>query len=318
MYPVAAKSPLPRRAPVRSFVGAASETRPSSAQPADGPLASRAVQTDGVPILRRGEVSDPPVFRAPHPRSTPNPRPPQQPNGAPDPPVFRSYAPSCVGALPQPPRGRLRLEFSTVHAAKGREAAHYVVVLDLRDARRGFPSQHQEDPLLSLVLPPPPGGAYRHDEERRLFYVALTRARRGTYLVADSRRPSAFVNELLRRHTGLRRLGEFRRDRTHQMPALPHGNPRRVEHGADHDLPERSLLPLSRAPLSALPARLPGHLRPLVPLHQPLVQRQAAGLPVVPRRRHGHPQSRPGSFLGCTQYASDHPCTNTHRLPKRP
>jgi len=49
-----------------------------------------------------------------------------------------------------PPRrpGRLRVEFSTVHAAKGREAA-YVVVLDLRDARRGFPPQVEDDP------PPP-------------------------------------------------------------------------------------------------------------------------------------------------------------------
>ena len=95
---------------------------------------------------------------------------------------------SSRGALPPPRRGRLRVEFSTVHAAKGREA-DYVVVLDLRDARRGFPSQHEEDSLLGLVLPPPPGGSYRHAEERRLFYVALTRARRGTYLVADSLRP---------------------------------------------------------------------------------------------------------------------------------
>ena len=57
------------------------------------------------------------------------------------------------GALPSPRQGRLRLEFSTVHAAKGREA-DYVVVLDLRDARLGFPAQHEEDPLLRLVLPP--------------------------------------------------------------------------------------------------------------------------------------------------------------------
>ena len=114
-------------------------------------------------------------------------------------------------------RGRLRLEFSTVHAAKGREA-DYAVVLDLRDERRGFPSQQAADPLIDLVLPPPPEGHYPHDEERRLLYVAMTRARSGTYLVADSLRPSVFVDELLSESSDLRLLGEFKRDVT---PACP-------------------------------------------------------------------------------------------------
>ena len=89
-----------------------------------------------------------------------------------------------------------------------------MIVLDLRDARRGFPSQLEDDPLLNLVLPPPPEGAYPHAEERRLCYVAMTRARRGAYLIADSLRPSTFVEELLRELPGLRRFGAFRRDHT--------------------------------------------------------------------------------------------------------
>ena len=48
-------------------------------------------------------------------------------------------------AFPPPHRGRLGVEFSTVHAAKGREA-DYVIVLDLRDARHGFASQLEDDP----------------------------------------------------------------------------------------------------------------------------------------------------------------------------
>ena len=53
-----------------------------------------------------------------------------------------------------PPRmGSLRVEFSTVHGAKGREA-DYVIVLDLNDGRWGFPSKVEDDPLLELVLPP--------------------------------------------------------------------------------------------------------------------------------------------------------------------
>ena len=92
--------------------------------------------------------------------------------------------------------GPRRVEFSTVHASKGREA-DYVLVLDLIDDRRGFPSQMEDDPLLDLVAPPhePFGFA----EERRLFYVALTRARSGVYLIVDPVHPSRFVTELLAR-----------------------------------------------------------------------------------------------------------------------
>ena len=102
----------------------------------------------------------------------------------------------------------LRVEFSTVHQAKGREA-DYVVVLDLDDARRGFPSRIEDDPLLDLVLPPVSGKAFPFAEERRLFYVAMTRARIGAYLVADPVRPSPFVVELIRESgDDLRRIGD--------------------------------------------------------------------------------------------------------------
>ena len=111
--------------------------------------------------------------------------------------------------LPAPPRrGSLRVEFSTVHGAKGREA-DYVIVLDLNDSRWGFPSKVEDDPLLELVLPPVSGGAYPFAEERRLFYVAMTRARHGAYLVTDPVRPSAFVMELLRESYDLRQIGEL-------------------------------------------------------------------------------------------------------------
>ena len=105
-------------------------------------------------------------------------------------------------------RRSLRMEFSTVHGAKGREA-DYVIVLDLNDGRWEFPSKIEDDPLLDLVLPPVSGGAYPFAEERRLFYVAMTRARSGAYLVTDPVRPSAFVTELLRNSDELRNIGEI-------------------------------------------------------------------------------------------------------------
>ena len=98
--------------------------------------------------------------------------------------------------------------FSTVHQAKGLEE-DYAVVLDLKNDRRGFPSQIEDDPVLELVLPVTGESASPFAEERRLFYVAMTRARRGVYLVTDPIRPSAFVCELLRESGDLRQLGEF-------------------------------------------------------------------------------------------------------------
>ena len=102
----------------------------------------------------------------------------------------------------------LRVEFSTVHGAKGREA-DYVIVLDLNDGRWGFPSKVEDDPLLELVLPPVSGGAYPLAEERRLFYVAMTRARNGAHLVADPVQPSTFVTEMLKEPDELKRIGEL-------------------------------------------------------------------------------------------------------------
>ena len=113
------------------------------------------------------------------------------------------------GGLPTlPRRGSLRVEFSTVHGAKGREA-DYVIVLDLNDGRWGFPSKVEDDPLLDLVLPTVSGGAYPFAEERRLFYVAMTRARIGVYLVTDPVRPSTFVTELLSESDESRQIGEL-------------------------------------------------------------------------------------------------------------
>ena len=105
-------------------------------------------------------------------------------------------------------RGSSRVEFSTVHGAKGREV-DYVIVLDLNDGRWGFPSKVEDDPLLGLVMPPVSGGAFPFAEERRLFYVAMTRARNGAYLVTDPVRPSTFVTELLKESDELRQIGEL-------------------------------------------------------------------------------------------------------------
>ena len=94
-------------------------------------------------------------------------------------------------------RGIRNLEFNTVHSTKGQEA-DYVVILDLKDDRYGFPCMVEDDPLLTIVMPPTHGDPFPFAEERRLFYVALTRAKKAVYLITDSVRPSPFVRELLK------------------------------------------------------------------------------------------------------------------------
>ena len=88
----------------------------------------------------------------------------------------------------------LDLTYMTVHGSKGLEA-DYVVVLGLRAGKYGFPAEIADDPLIDLVLPA--AETHPHAEERRLFHVAMTRARRAVYLLADRGAPSSFVQELI-------------------------------------------------------------------------------------------------------------------------
>ena len=88
---------------------------------------------------------------------------------------------------------RLKIEFKTIHVSKGLEADH-VVLLNADSGRMGFPSEIVDDPLLSLVSPEEE--AFQNAEERRVMYVAMTRARHTLAILASNARPSSFVTEL--------------------------------------------------------------------------------------------------------------------------
>ena len=106
---------------------------------------------------------------------------------------YRRLQPLNLGNLAKQYPG-LRFSYMTVHRAKGLEA-DYAVVLGLCAGKIGFPVEIADDPLINLVLSEPE--AYPNAEERRLLYVALTRARRQVFLLAQGGPPSAFVKELI-------------------------------------------------------------------------------------------------------------------------
>jgi DNA helicase-4 len=87
----------------------------------------------------------------------------------------------------------VHLEWKTVHASKGLEA-DYVIVHHLNGGSLGFPSEISDDPLLCLVIPKPE--KFTNAEERRLLYVALTRAKKGVFCFYHPENPSSFIKEL--------------------------------------------------------------------------------------------------------------------------
>lgn len=94
--------------------------------------------------------------------------------------------------------GGRKMEFLTVHKSKGLEA-DYVIILQCNKGTFGFPSQISDDQTLRYVLSN--ADQYPYGEERRLFYVAMTRAKEKTIVMYDKQYPSVFVDEFLHPET---------------------------------------------------------------------------------------------------------------------
>lgn len=98
-------------------------------------------------------------------------------------------------------RPDLKIRFLTVHQSKGLEA-DYVIILNNRDAKLGFPAHVKDSPLKAELIKI--AEELRLDqvsvnEERRLFYVALTRAKKQVILLTVDGKESSFIKELRRK-----------------------------------------------------------------------------------------------------------------------
>ncbi len=90
-------------------------------------------------------------------------------------------------------RRDLKISFMTIHSSKGLQA-DYVFLLNNNDQVAGFPSQISNPPVLELLLEN--FDRYPFAEERRLFYVAITRAKKKVWLLTLRGKESAFIKEI--------------------------------------------------------------------------------------------------------------------------
>ena len=163
-----------------------------------------------------------------------------------------------------------------------------------------------------------PATGFPHAEERRLFYVAMTRARRGAYLVTDPQRfrrrsspscaatapicASSASSPATTRRSALAASGASSSRsqsgnnlRCSNHPMCRHLAPRCANCNAGYAVPARGRARCTNASCARPPAACP-----------------TCGVGVLVTR-----YGRYGQFLRCTEYTSDPPCTHTENLPRR-
>lgn len=86
------------------------------------------------------------------------------------------------------------IEFLTAHKSKGKERDIVYIIISTQWLY-GFPSKINEDPVLDMFLAHKDSIDYA--EERRLFYVAITRAKERVCIITSRKNMSPFVSEII-------------------------------------------------------------------------------------------------------------------------
>lgn len=90
------------------------------------------------------------------------------------------------------------VQYKTIHAAKGLESK-IVFIIGLTEGYGGFPDIWMEDRIFQVIK------KANHDllleEERRLFYVAITRAKDKLFLITEKGNESSFLKEISETYT---------------------------------------------------------------------------------------------------------------------
>jgi DNA helicase-4 len=87
----------------------------------------------------------------------------------------------------------IAVPFCSMHKSKG-ITRDIVIVINLNAGMLGMPATRADEPVMATMLAEI--DPYPLAEERRLFYVAITRAKEKTIIVADARQISRFVYEI--------------------------------------------------------------------------------------------------------------------------
>lgn len=100
----------------------------------------------------------------------------------------------------------LMLSFMSAHSSKGLGYDN-VILYNGDNSIYGFPAQIVDNSLYDLI--DQKSLEIEHAEERRLFYVALTRTKNSTYIIASKTKPSVFVLEISK-YKNIKKVGELK------------------------------------------------------------------------------------------------------------